>query len=530
LHLDFAEIAGGLVADMYADKKFTAHGEVRAAAAKIGAQLNLSGAELRNSGRVALRLDDATIAGNVVANNGLSAEGKVQAVGVKIGGTLNLRGAMLSNCNGDVLSMDRAEVAGGVYADEDFTADGVVHALGAKIGGQLSLRGATLRKCGGCALVLDGAQITGNVYADNRFLTDGEFRARGARLGGDLRLSAANLCNEGGNALVLDNAKIAESVYANQGFTAFGEVRASGAEVNGELSIADAIIHNPEGAALDLSSAKVKILNLVPHTFHGSLSLYRAEIGDLRTSDAPPKPVLATGWVILDIHGHLRRKWKDARTWLESSPPDPGWPNVTARGASDSASGSRKSDPIPVQPFYELADVYENNGDPAAARRLRFSAANRVTRQSPFWTQCMRWVYCGLVGNGYYPLVAFVWLVVFLMAGWGIVTINREDVVSTKPELTTTVVKDHFNCHSANDPGCQQAQRWLPVTAETPCEVHPGYPCMNSFTFGSTPSCRPPGRLAQTGQSTQRPRSPLWWDCPQSSSPRGRWQRSCWPE
>jgi hypothetical protein len=143
---------------------------------------------------------------------------------------------------------------------------------------------------------------------------------------------------------------------------------------------------------------------------------------------------------------------------------------------------------VPAQPWYALADVYERNGNPAAARRLRCSAANRITRQSPLPTKIIRRVYWASVGNGYYPLLAILWLPVVVAIAWGIVSHNREDIVPAHATEAVTAVKDHA-AHTGTT-----ADRWLPVTAETPCEVlHPGYPCMSSFTFAVNSVLPPAG-------------------------------------
>ena len=130
-----------------------------------------------------------------------------------------------------------------------------------------------------------------------------------------------------------------------------------------------------------------------------------------------------------------------------------------------------------MQPWYVVADVFERNGNPAAARRLRSAAAIKTTRQSPWPTKLLRRAYWALVGNGYYPLWAAVWLLGVVGVGWLLVAVNREDIVPVRAAEAVAAVQEHA-AHSGQD-----AVRWLPVTAETPCEVHPGYPCMNSFAF-----------------------------------------------
>jgi hypothetical protein len=134
-----------------------------------------------------------------------------------------------------------------------------------------------------------------------------------------------------------------------------------------------------------------------------------------------------------------------------------------------------------------LTMPYQRNGNPAAAQRLRSSAANRITRQSRWPTKIIRRLYWALVGNGYYPLRTILWLPIVVTIAWVIVALNREDIVPAHATEAVTAVKDHA-AHTGTT-----ADRWPPFTAETPCEVHPGYPCMNSFTFAVNSVLPPAG-------------------------------------
>ena len=64
--------------------------------------------------------------------------------GAKIGGQLECSGATLSNEDGDALFADSAEIGADVCLD-GFSATGGVRFVNAKIGGQLGCSGATLQ-------------------------------------------------------------------------------------------------------------------------------------------------------------------------------------------------------------------------------------------------------------------------------------------------------------------------------------------------------------------------------------------------
>jgi hypothetical protein len=97
-------------------------------------------------------------------------------------------------------------------------------------------------------------------------------------------------------------------------------------------------------------------------------------------------------------------------------------------------------------------------------------------------------MYYLVAGNGYYPLVAIVWMLIVLAATVGLVTLNREDIVPNDQAGARAAVQQHFGITpSTLGPELamkqHQADAFLPVTAQTPCEVHPDYPCMDSLTF-----------------------------------------------
>jgi uncharacterized protein YjbI with pentapeptide repeats len=401
-----------------------------------------------------VELDGAEITGSVFAA-GLEADGKVYATGVHIGGQLGLRGAKLRNADGSALSLDGAEITGGMFAG-DLEANGAVRAPGAKIGGPLGLQGAKLRNADGSALSLDRAEITGGMFAEG-LEADGEVRAPEARFGG-LGLSEARLRNADGSALSLDRAEITGGVLA-QGLEADGEVRAISVHIGGQLGLSGAKLRNADGDGLNLESASIKRLMLGPADLAdplgpvditGKVRLYRAAITDLDTDANPPSPLVATGWEVTDIHGPLRSDWAAARRWLETTP--------------------EKS----AQPWHALAAVYERNGEPAGARRLRFAAANKVTSQSPLPTKILRTLYGAVVGYGYYPLLAGFWLAMVVVAGSIIVAANRADFVPNRYAANSVGIAHAQPTHNPNP---------APITAQTPCSLYPNYPCLNSFTY-----------------------------------------------
>lgn len=458
-----------------------ANGEVRVGGARIDGQLVLTGATLSNANGTSLSLGGARIAGGVVARQGFRSYGQIRAVDVRIDGQLNLNGANLNSPNATALSLDGANIAGGVVATHGFHARGEVRAVAARINGQLRLSGARLDNFDGTALNLDGAHITGSVVADG-LQVQGQVRALVSRIDGQVNFVGATINNANGYALFFDHAQISGSLLATDGFQTKGEIRGVGASVGGQFSVRDAIVENSNKRALNLERAKIGSLHLQPRSFVGALHLVRATISDdISTLDSPPAPLDATGWAVGDLHGPLRADWRRARSWLETN--DALKPHCPA-----AFRGGDKLLTVSVQPWHALADVYDRNGDPAGARHLRFAASRQLTRQSRWLTRALRTVYFLVAGNGYYPLVALIWMMATLLATVCLVTVNREDIAPTDSDNARIAVLKHFGITPQSSGPVlvaqqQQADRFLPVTAETPCEVHPDYPCMDSLTF-----------------------------------------------
>lgn len=408
LTIDSATVTGGV----YARDGFRAEGAFRANGASIGRQLNLVGAAVVNPGGIALTIDDATVTGAVFALK-FRTEGAFRANGARISGQLVVAGAILTNPGGIALTIDSATVPGGVLARDGFRAEGEFRAIGARIGGlDLSGPGTTLVNPKGCSLILDNSTVAGAVFARRGFRADGEFRAIGARIGRlDLSGPGTIFARPGGVALNLDGTTITNAVLAQNGFRTAGEFRANGASI-GKLELPGTTLAHPAGIALNLERSSVGTLDLSGIEIEGQTNLTGARITDLVTpdDDRPTGMLSATGWNITDVHGRIRTDRKTAAGWLDSTPSSAGFTS---------------------QPWHALAAVYDRNGQPADARRLRFAAANRITRHAPWNSKPLRWTYLVTAGHGYYPLFAAVWLVLALVAAIAIVALNASDFTAT---------------------------------------------------------------------------------------------------
>ncbi|MBP1054453.1 hypothetical protein J6397_30375 [Rhodococcus qingshengii] len=519
LTLDQVTIAGNLLAG----NGFAAQGEVRAPSATIGA-LQLDGATLTNTDGIALNLDQVTIVGNLFARNGVAIKGEFRAIETSVGGQIDLTGATLTNPDGIALRLDGATITRDLFARDGFTADGTMRAVGASIGGTVELNGATLSSPGGIALSLDRATIGGVLLARNGFATKGEFSAIGATIGSLLDLRGAILTNHDGMALRLDGATIAGDLYAqtelttaggvsvefvatgeisavaatidlfdltgatliNRGGTALnleraslgglyiradvtvgsffyatGKISAFGATI-GQLDLTGARLLHSYGDGLNLESSTIALLRLKPDRFEGTLNLVRASITNLQTPEKalPPGRLIATGWQVTDVHGLMRNSRSAAVQWLESTPLE---------------HETLTEHTFTAQPWHALAEVYEHNGQPADARRLRFTAANKVTTHAPWYSKPLRWIYLTVAGHGYYPLLAAIWLVGVLALGFLIVDNNSEHFTPTDKTAARKAVATHAAESYTTTPD--------PITASDSCALYPDYPCFNSLNY-----------------------------------------------
>ncbi|WP_119726634.1 hypothetical protein [Thermomonospora amylolytica] len=178
--------------------------------AHISGILNMSGVHLINPQGDALLADRLTVDANVYCDKGFTAHGEVRLPGATVGGQLIFRQATLHNPAGAALYASRLDVAANVFCDGGFAATGEVRLRGAKVGGYLSLVGAKLSHPGRTALNADDLAVETDVYCSDGFTAEGAVSFAGARITGQLSLRGAKLANEQGVALSLQRLQAEE--------------------------------------------------------------------------------------------------------------------------------------------------------------------------------------------------------------------------------------------------------------------------------------------------------------------------------
>jgi hypothetical protein len=384
--------ADGLVAQrgVFCLNGFTAQGEVRFPDAQAGPRFTMAGASLRNPGGTALDAERISVAGELVLSEGFTAEGEVMMRGAQVQGGLNLNSATLRNPAGTALNAGRSFLGNGLYAMDGFTAHGEVQIGGARIQGSVNLGGASLLNPGKIALLADRLDVTGRLFCGAGFRARGEIRLAEATVGSSLYVTSAALSHAPEMGINAEGLTVGGTLSCSDGFSADQPVGLAGARVGGELRFDAATVR----AGVDLRFVHAAILRIDSGTsITGTLDLEHATVEVLHDHPAGwPRSVRLNGF-----------------TYTTLSSPLPvaeqlGWLTRNAAGYQP-------------QPYEQLATVYRAMGRDSDARTVLLTKQRQRSRSFPaplrLWSYLQDW----MVGFGYRPQRAAVWLIVLLAVG-----------------------------------------------------------------------------------------------------------------
>ncbi|KUF13328.1 hypothetical protein [Streptomyces silvensis] len=396
--------------DVCLGRGFTSDGEVQVCGAHIQGALDCDGGVFRNVGGTAV---DAS---GVVADGGLWFEGArvtglVDLITARTGGQLNCTSGVFDNSS----STDEHQIAlrayGIVVADSvflradpggkggRFEAHGEVVLRNAQIGGDLDCTGGGFRHAGGRAVDAYGMVCTGTVLCRDGFAADGEVMLHGARIGGNLQCNGGTFRTGRADRLALDAQRVAVdgNVNLRDKFDARGGVSLLNARVGGDLSCKGGrFLRSPQGKyALRLLGADVtRRVRFLPTDLDGTVDLRMAKVGGWqdtpRSWDRAGRPgraahVRLNGFTYTSIQGMTTER---RLAWL-----------------------ARDDDGFAPQPYRQLADVHQREGDERGARQVRVAAQLR-RRERPHglldrvqWPFRMAWtgVLWATMGFGYWP-------------------------------------------------------------------------------------------------------------------------------
>jgi hypothetical protein len=426
---------------------FSAAGQVRLVLAKISGDLDCTTGTFTNGDGNALALDGAKIDGTVRLRSGFieqadgkvdpvpfTAEGTVRLYGASIGGSLECIGAKLHADADFALQAEKAKIGGDVFLGVTYKsiskgwnvsqsgpgmyARGEVRFFGAHIGGDVIAHAAHLVSIGGIALNLERASISGSVLLRFQFEAEGEVRLFGATIGGELSCAEVKFTNQD-KAIDASKARIGGSVefsdrrnptedrptYA----VVKGKIVFFGAVIGRDLQFCGTDLSGDLGGSLEIEGTEIKgtfVLRRLRLHDNSKINLTDTSCG-LFTDDVDSWP--QPGKLTLDgfVYRRLTRP-KDAKRrheWLLRQLP---------------ADKSRRVGSFRPQPYQTAAQVFRAQGLPEQARKLMIYLAvdrrrwTNQTRRSRVW-QFILWL---LMKNGYCPLCALGWLVLWWSVGF----------------------------------------------------------------------------------------------------------------
>ncbi|MFI7213298.1 hypothetical protein ACIBP4_17790 [Micromonospora maritima] len=270
-------------------------------------------------------------------------------------------------------------------------------AFGATVQGTLSLVKCTVTG----ALVVYGVHVSGDLDLDwARLAADGRaeelFGDRTAAVFGDAVQVGRHLYLQGtvaaGN-LELGGMRVGGTVHARRGLRVEGELRLRGTQVTGEVDLTDAVLLNPGGVALDAWGLRAGQLTLSAERTDGTVDLRHSRVEVVRDDpDRWPSELRLDGarYTALEPVGTARERLH----WLNR---DPG--------------GYRP------QPYEQLAMVYRQIGHEFEARTVLLVKQRRRRRSLSPPGAAWGLLQDALVGYGYRPGRAVLWLLVLTALG-----------------------------------------------------------------------------------------------------------------
>ncbi len=376
---------------------------------------------------VALAADHIVVDGSVACDGGFLAAGTVTMAGARISGSVRLDGAQIAVSEGQQAAFyGDGMTVGHDFNAQELTARGEVRLVDVSIASTLEFRGATLVNATGVALRLDRAEISSSLYCDNGFTAAGEIGAIGAHVKGSVYLNRAELGVPGpassaaapaasgatpeatGVALRLVRMKIDGDLGCWAGFVAHGTLDLGRLSVAGEFRLLTTDL-NGYPAAADLTNGRFTMLAISGEPPAGYLDFTKAQADFFKDGAAHWR----RGDMILDEFEYraIQMTWvtlKQREEWLSR-----------AMTASRRKPGGDHDGYLP-QPYEQLAEAYRRAGDDHAARRIqlaKYRQRNRVTSWRRWYSKLWNLLQDAVIGYGYAPLRALVWLVALFALG-----------------------------------------------------------------------------------------------------------------
>ncbi len=269
------------------------------------------------------------------------------------------------------------------------------------------LPGLNLRDSWTGAINADGLNVEGGLFLSKGFHVERGARLLAATIGGHLVADGGTFKSSNGYALNAEAIKVTGDVYLRNGFSAEDGVQLRGAEIKGQLSISDAWLDE-----LVLDSAHVtgpffwQNIHKDPHRdfpdkkWKPALDLRNAKVGALSDEEAswPEEGRLRLDGFVYDrIAGGPTNATARLR-WLDLQPKEDGYLPQPYEQLIAVLRQMGRQDQIAKVAIAEQKDLY-NRGD--------------LDQWGKFWNRVLDLV----VGYGYEPWRAFLWMATLVIAG-----------------------------------------------------------------------------------------------------------------
>lgn len=267
-----ADLKGGL----FLTDDFKSYGEVSVLSARVGGQLDFSGAVLNGGGLRSVAVDRSEVDGGIYFVS-TQCNGLVSLPGARIAGQLNILSSSFSGRTFS-LNLDNADIGGDFLVRDGSTFVGGLSLASAHVGGITEFVHVSVESESSDAVMGLFASFDRGFAAQDRCTFAGGLNLHRSKIGGQFNLAVTRITPGPSGALMLDGATVDGSVYM-QAVYASGEVRLIGATVVGQLNIRLCDFFHTAEIALYLDALQIKgDINFRRVRIWGSLSIAGAQV------------------------------------------------------------------------------------------------------------------------------------------------------------------------------------------------------------------------------------------------------------
>jgi hypothetical protein len=284
--------------------------------------------------------------------------------------------------------------------------------FGCRLDQDLNLRftklpGLSLQDSWTGAIDADGLNVEGGLFLSNGFHVERGARLLAATIGGHLVGDGGTFKNSNGYALSAEAIKVTGDVYLRNGFSAENGVQLRGAEIKGQLSVDDAWLDelvldsaHVAGPFFWLKIHKDANRDFPDKKWRSALDLRNARVGALNDEEAswPEKETLHLDGFVYDRIAAGPTDATARLRWLDLQPKEDGYLPQPYEQLIAVLRQMGRQDQIAKVAIAEQKDLY-NRGD--------------LDQWGKFWNRVLDLV----VGYGYEPWRAFLWMATLVIAG-----------------------------------------------------------------------------------------------------------------